>query len=379
MSRILRRQTLGLLIAGAIALAAFTWFGNSMMAGPTSGWKTDFSKSTIDMDQVVSGGVPRDGIPPIDNPRFQPVDSVYHLSPNSPVVAVKIAGDARAYPLEVLTRHEIVNDVVGEIPVAVTFCPLCNSALVYDRRVDGETLRFGVSGNLLNSDLIMWDDVTESWWQQLTGYAIVGEYSGRRLEFVTSQMISFAVFHERYPLGKVLQGPFGAYGRNPYAGYDSSAEPFLFRGTLDDRLHPTERVLGAEVAEQPTAYGFPLLRQDRVVHDTVGDVDIVVFWQAGAASALDQTDIDSSRDVGMALMYERQLDSGRTLSFFHDGSGFVDHETGSRWNILGEAYEGPLAGSQLGQKHASTHFWFAWAAFHPDTLLNGDAPTSPDR
>ena len=373
MSSILGKRRLRLLIAGAIALAAIWWFDISMPSGPTTGWKTDFSKSIIDLDQVVSGGVPRDGIPPIDNPRFLPVERAYHLADNSPVVAVNVAGDARAYPLEVLTRHEIVNDVLGEIPVAVTFCPLCNSALVYDRRVDGETLRFGVTGNLLNSDLIMWDDATESWWQQLTGYGIVGEYSGRRLEFVTSQMISFAVFRDRYPLGKVLQGPLGAYGANPYTFYDSSAEPFLFRGAPDKRLHPTERVLGAEVADLPVAYSYPLLRRVRVVNDRVGDIDIVVFWQAGAASALDQTDIDSSRDVGMALMFERRLDSGRTLSFFSDGAGFMDHETGRRWNILGEAYAGPLAGAQLRQSHGSTHFWFAWAAFHPDTLLNDDS------
>lgn len=378
MSRKLGKRALRLLIAGAIALGAFWCFGNSMPAGPTSGWTTDFSQSIIDLDDVVSGGVPRDGIPPIDNPRFQPVASALHLSDNSPVVAVNVGGDARAYPLEVLTRHEIVNDVVGEIPVAVTFCPLCNSALVYDRRVDGETLRLGVTGNLLNSDLIMWDDATESWWQQLTGFAIVGAYTGRRLEFVTSQMISFGVFRQRYPSGKVLQGPFGAYGRNPYAGYDTSAEPFLFRGAPDDQLHPTERVLGAEVAELPVAYSFPLLQQIRVLNDRVGDDDIVAFWQAGAASALDQADIDSSRDVGMALMFNRQLDSGRTLSFFHDGDGFVDYETGSRWNILGEAYEGPLAGAQLRQSHAAAHFWFAWAAFHPDTLLDGNAPDSAD-
>ena len=124
----------------------------------------------------------------------------------------------------------------------------------------------------------------------------------------------------------------------------------------------------------PVAYSFPQLRRVHVVNDRVGDVDIVVFWQAGAASALDRSDIDSSRDVGMALMFERQLDSGRTLSFFHDAGGFADYETGSRWNILGEAYEGPLAGSQLRQTHAATHFWFAWAAFHPDTLLDGEEP-----
>lgn len=377
MTSILWKTAKWLLIGAGIAYAASLLFGQSMMAGPTAGWKTDFSKSTIDMDQVISGGVPRDGIPPIDHPRFQPVDSVYHLSAKSPVIALHVAGDARAYPLEVLTRHEIVNDVVGGLPVAVTFCPLCNSGLVYDRRFDGETLRFGVSGNLLNSDLIMWDDATESWWQQLTGYAIVGEYSGRRLQFVTSQMISFAVFRERYPSGMVLQGPLGAYGRNPYAGYDS-AEPFLFRGTPDDRLRPTERVLGAEVAEQPVAYSFAQLRQARVVNDRVGDVAIVAFWQAGAASALDLTDIDSSRDVGMALLFERGLDDGRTLTFFHDADGFVDYETGSRWNILGEAYAGPLAGALLRQTRASTHFWFAWAAFHPDTLLNGAAPNRAD-
>ena len=126
------------------------------------------------------------------------------------------------------------------------------------------------------------------------------------------------------------------------------------------------------------AYSFPLLRGARVVNDRVGDVDIVVFWQAGAASALDLTDIDSSRDVGMALMFERRLANGRTLSFFHDGRGFVDYETGSRWNILGEATEGPLAGTPLRQTHASTHFWFAWAAFHPATLLDGAAPERAD-
>ena len=127
------------------------------------------------------------------------------------------------------------------------------------------------------------------------------------------------------------------------------------------------------------AYSFLLLQQAHVVNDRVGDVDIVVFWQAGAASALDQSDIDSSRDVGMALMFERRLDSGRTLSFFHDGNGFVDYETGSRWTILGEAVAGPLkAGTKLRQTHAATHFWFAWAAFHPTTLLDSEASTSDD-
>ena len=373
MSRILGNGAFKILLASGIAIAAFLWFGQSMTAGPTAGWKTDFARSTIDLNEVVSGGVPRDGIPPIDNPQFQPVESVSHLSAGSPVIVINIDGDARAYPLEVMTRHEIVNDVVGGIPVAVTYCPLCNSALVYDRRVAGKTLRFGVSGNLLNSDLIMWDNATESWWQQLTGFAIAGEYSGRRLEFITSQLVGFGVFSERYPQGKVLRGPLGAYGRNPYAGYDESASPFLFRGSLDNRLHPTERVLAAELDGMAVAYGFPMLRQIRIVNDTINDTDIVVFWQEGAVSALDEADIDASRDVGMALMFERQLASGDTLSFYTDESGFVDAETGSRWNIFGEATDGPLAGAKLQQINAAAHFWFAWAAFNPATELRDES------
>ena len=227
MLAILRRLNLKLLLGLALAIAAAWWLVPSMSLGPTAGWKTNFDKATVDLDEVISGGVPRDGIPPIDNPRFQQVRDVGHLAKNAPVIVVSIDDDARAYPLEVLTRHEIVNDIVGGVPIAVTFCPLCNSALVFERKIDGETLRFGVSGNLRYSDLIMWDDITESWWQQLTGHAIAGDYSGQRLEVVTSQLVGFKAFKDRYPDGKVLRGPLGAYGRNPYVGYDSNAAPFF--------------------------------------------------------------------------------------------------------------------------------------------------------
>ena len=268
-----------------------------------------------------------------------------------------------------MTRHEVANDVVGEAPVAVTFCPLCNSAIVFDRRIDGQVLRFGVSGNLRFSDLVMWDDATESWWQQLTGEAIVGDYVGRKLELVRSQLISFGLFRERYPDGLVLRGPLGLYGNNPYKGYDSSPSPFLFAGTLDNRLQAMERVLAAEVAGQALAYPFQFLEQIMVVNDSVAGQDIVVLWQGGAVSALDQADIDSSGDAGMTLMYERRLATGERLTFCFDGGRFLDNETGSQWNFFGEAIEGPLAGSKLRQLHAFPHFWFAWAAFYPDTIV----------
>jgi len=364
------KNTLPDLFYLALIVGAFVFVGQRVFnASPTSGWQTDFENTSIDMDEVLSGGVARDGIPPIDDPRFEEVQYVIDLMPQSPIISLEINGDARAYPLEVLTRHEIVNDEVGGIPVAVTFCPLCNSAIVYDRRVDGEALRFGVSGNLRNSDLIMWDDKTESWWQQLTGEGIVGDYNGYMLDMLPSQLISYDMFAERYPEGKVLRGPFGGYGRNPYVGYDSSPRPFLFRGQVDTRLFATERVLAVKIGETKMAYAFPALSKEYVVNDTLGDVAVVVFWQDGVASALDDGNIDTSRDVGTALMYQRTTADGETLTFRFEEGEFRDNLTDSVWNMFGEAIDGYYAGETLKQVNAYPHFWFAWAAFHPDTDL----------
>lgn len=354
----------------ALIAAAFVLVGRGVFGKPTSGWKTDFENAAIDMSEALSGGVPRDGIPPIDNPQFEAAALVKDLSPQSPIISININGDARAYPLEVLTRHEIVNDVAGAVPVAVTFCPLRNSAIVYNRQVEGRILHFGVTGNLRNSDLIMWDDHSESWWQQLTGEGIVGDYRGYQLELVSSQVIGFGLFQQRYPEGKVLRGPYGSYGRNPYVGYDSSAKPFLFPAPVDGRLFPTKRVLAAKVKGQAVAYSFSALQASHLVNDRVNGSDIVVFWQAGAVSALDAADIDSSRDVGMALMFDRRLASEETLTFRYDDGAFVDNETESRWNFFGEATDGLLADKSLTQMNAFPHFWFAWAAFYPETALH---------
>ncbi len=354
----------------ALALGAFLYLAQFLFlsAGPiTAGWGTDFEKSNVSLDEIFSGGVPRDGIPPIDNPTFASIEDSRWLQSQSPVIALEVNGDARAYPLGILTRHEIVNDVVGGIPVAVTFCPLCNSAIVYDRRVDGEVLRFGVSGNLRNSDLVMWDDRTESWWQQLTGEGIVGEYTGRWLDFVPSQVVGFGAFVEQYPDGQVLATNTGS-SRNPYVGYDSNPDPFLFAGTPDSRLFPTARVFATVLDNTPIAYDFHTLSQRNVINDMLNAADVVVFWEAGATSALDGSNIDTSKDVGMAGMFHREVD-GQTLTFQYEDGEFRDLETDSTWNIFGVATEGELEGTQLEIVHAFPHFWFAWAAFHPDTEL----------
>lgn len=363
------RQFLPDLFYLALIIGAFVFVGRGIFGSPTSGWETDFDNTSIDMDEVLSGGVPRDGIPPIDNPRFDAVNVVTDLEPESPLIAIEINGDARAYPLEVLMRHEIVNDEVGELAVAVTYCPLCNSAIVYNRTVDGEVLRFGVSGNLRNSDLIMWDDKTQSWWQQMTGEGIVGDYNGYMLEMISSQVISYAMFAQRYPDGQVLRGPNGGYGRNPYVGYDSSPNPFLFNGEVDNRLFATERILATKVNGQTVAYPYRELQNIQVLNDTVDERQIVIFWEEGLNSALDAGDIDESRDVGMAVMYDRTLSSGKMLSFRYDNGVFLDNETDSIWNMFGEAVDGFYAGESLNQINAYPHLWFAWAAFHPETIV----------
>ena len=338
----------------------------------TSGWDTDFSLHTVEFSEIRTV-IPRDNIPAIDAPKFVSVDAAAGwLEDVEPVVALDIAGDARAYPLQILTWHEIVNDEVGGVPVAVTFCPLCNSAIAFDRRFDGDVLDFGVSGNLRNSDLIMYDRQTHSWWQQFTGEGIVGRYAGGQLEHLPSLLVSFADFRAAYPDGRALSRDTGfarQYGRNPYVGYDTTkGNPFLFGGALDDRLLPVERVIAVSVNGVDAAFPLGILQEERVINYTVGGRDIVALFKFGAASALDAASIAGSRDVGSAAVFDANL-NGRKLTFGVEGNRIVDAETGSVWSILGSALEGELAGESLTPLVHGNHFWFAWAAFKPNTLL----------
>jgi hypothetical protein len=335
---------------------------------------TDFCQTSIDLEDVLSGGPPPNGIPPINDPNYESVaDAATWMIGQSPVVAVTVNGETRAYPLAVLTWHEIVNTEIGGEQVSVTFCPLCNSAIVFDRVVDGETLTFGVSGNLRNSDLIMFDEETSSWWQQFTGEGIVGEYNGTMLEMLPSQIVGFDQFAEAFPDGEVLSRDTGfnrSYGRNPYAEYDSS-RPFLFSGELDDRLPANSRVLAGIIGGEGIAYPFGVLQDEIAINDTVGEREIVAFWQPGVVSALDQSEIDASRDVGTAAIYLRELPDGTLLTFTAEDGQIVDEQTGSVWNAFGRATGGELEGTQLQQIIAAPHFWFAWNAFAPDAELYG--------
>ena len=337
-----------------------------------STWRTDFSKHSVDLGEFISGQS-KDGIPAIDDPNFvSRAEGDTFLADREPVIAFELNGDARAYPIQILIWHEIANDTVGGVPVTVTFCPLCNSALVFERELNGVVHDFGVSGFLRNSDLVMFDRQTETWWQQFTGEGIVGELTGTVLEVLPSSIVSWADFKTTYPDGQVLSRDTGFsrnYGRNPYTGYDSVDDnPFLFRGDVDGRLSATERVVAVELNGETVAYPFSVLEGLLVVHDSVGGEPIVVFFQPGTASALDASTIADSRDVGAAGVF-RPKAAGQTLTFRAEGDDIVDNETGSRWNVLGKAVDGPLAGEELTPVVNGAHFWFAWAAFQPDTRI----------
>ena len=338
-------------------------------------WETDFRFHTVPYREISSGGVGRDGIPPIDDPTFVSVaDAEEWLTDAEPVIALELNGEAKAYPLQILLWHEIVNDELGGLPVTVTYCPLCNSAVVFDRTLDGTVYDFGVSGNLRNSDLVMWDRQTQSWWQQLTGEGIAGELAGAQLRFLPAQVVSWAAFAEEYPGALTLDRPgfSRAYGRNPYPYYDNlDTYPFLFYGDADPRLPPKERVAAVEINGDAAAFPYSVLAMERVAHDEVGGEEIVVFFEFGTSTALGSGTIADAADVGATGVFRPALD-GDGLTFFFDGDGITDEGTGSRWNVLGRAASGPLAGRQLERVNAQDHLWFAWAAFKPHTTVYGE-------
>ena len=343
-------------------------------AGAEQEFQTDFGKHSVSYEEILSGGPPKDGIPAIDEPRFVGVEEAdAWLEPREPVILLRVGDEARAYPLQVITWHEIVNDRVNGTPVVVTFCPLCNTAIAFEATLGGREPTFGTTGRLRFSNLIMYDRQTESWWQQATGDAIAGELTGRRLKSIPAPIVSWDDFRSAHPGGEVLSRETGynrSYGQNPYAGYDDvDSSPFLYEGpkTPGD-LPPMARVITVDAEGEPVAYPYEVLRETPAVNDVVAGEPIAVLWQEGTASALDGDSVEAGRDVGSVGAFSRELD-GRTLTVRSEGGGIFDRETGSEWNVLGRAVAGELEGSQLEPVVSIDHFWFSWAAFRPETRV----------
>ena len=327
----------------------------------------------VDPAQVRSGGVPPDGIPPIDTPRFVAAAEVTWLTPDEAVLAPAIGSPARAYPVRIMIWHEIVNDTIDGRPVAVTYCPLCNSALAFDRRLGERVLTFGTSGMLYHSDLVMYDRQTESLWSQIEGRAIAGVLAGAELDRIPVQTVTWAQWQAANPDGLVLSRDTGVerdYGANPYVGYDDpESHPFLFQGEPDPRLPPKERIAGLGGDEDPVAVRLSDLVEVGVAEISVAGEPVVLWATEELRSPLQKAHVGQGRAVGATGAFDPVLD-GRHLEFTRTEDGlFVDTATGSRWNVLGEAVEGPLAGARLQPAEHLDTFWFAWAAFHPATRL----------
>ena len=346
-------------------------------AAPRFGWhRTDFSRRTVPLSEFVSGGPGKDGIPAIDRPRFTGIRAAEPFLENrEPVAVVELAGRTRAYPLAILIWHEIVNDEIAGEPVAVTYCPLCNSTVAFDRRVDGRELEFGTTGALRNADLVMYDRQTQTWWQQLTAEAVVGKLTGRRLEVLPSQILNWSAFKRLHPDGEVLSVETGysrPYGENPYLGYDDprSLPPTVGR-EADRTLPPKSRVAAVRTGPRSAAvFPFFRLRREAPLNARVGGRPIVVLFDPTVTSPLDASTVWEGSRVGAAAVFERSI-AGRTLKFAaaSEGSTFRDAPTGSTWDMRGRAVAGPLAGTELEQVPHDDQFWFALAAFYPQAEI----------
>lgn len=284
------------------------------------GWsKTDFSQSSVEFSSILSGGPPKDGIPSIDEPQFWLAKDIEGLDADEPVMSVQINGETKAYPLRILTWHEIVNDVVGGIPIAVTYCPLCNAAIVFDRTVKGQVTEFGVSGKLRYSDMIMYDRNTHSWWQQFTGEAIIGAQMGTKLKVLPSRTESWGRFVARAPEGKVLvpnHVHFRQYGANPYVKYDSAFKPFLFKGDFPDDIAPMTYVVAVKDIEQPFVVTLQKIRD----YQSLTRNGVTLTWQDGTRSALDDRQISKGRQIGNVTAQIDGQDIAYDLTF-----AFVTH------------------------------------------------------
>ena len=316
-------------------------------------------KSIVPLDQIVSGGPPPDGIPSIDNPKFAPVKEANMILEDSElVVGININGDIRAYPLQILVWHEIVNDNVGGIPVAITYCPLCFTNQVFNRTLeDGTTVEFGTSGKLYNSNLVMYDRTSDSLWSQALAQGIVGKYAGVNLQRIPFDVAYWKEWKELYPESKVLSRDTGSsrpYGADPYGGYYTNSEVLFPISNQDDRLGLKEIIIGLENNGKYKAYKLQEVEDKKIINDEINNKSIALL----------------SSFPFMVRAFNPVVDN-QVLQFKYNpqNNTFVDLSTGSEWNFEGIAINGEMKGRELIRLPYDEGFWFEWVAFHPDTEL----------
>lgn len=316
------------------------------------------NESNFDVNNLVSGGIFKDGIPSVDDPKFESVRIAdQYLDDDGHGLLVQSGKHARFYPYQILVWHEIVNDVFKGQSLLVTYCPLCNSGIVFERNVNESNLEFGVSGKLYNSNLIMYDRSTNSLWSQVLGESVHGELVGSKLTKYPSLTISWNDFKKNFPNGDVLSRKTGAsrdYTRDPYSNYYTNNSVFFPLKNKDSRLHVKDLVVGFLDEKESKVYSQNNFEQDTVINDTVGGQDIVVFWD----SAL-KTVRGFSRNI-----------KGDILDFRAENKVLVDNQTNTRWDFDGEAFSGELRGSKLTSVALENYFWFCFSAFNSNINIH---------
>lgn len=313
-------------------------------------------KHSIPLEEIVDGGPGKDGIPSIDDPKFTDVaEGDRFIKPDSLGISLTLGGETRFYPYQILTWHEVVNDRIGGRPILVTYCPLCATGIVFDRKVDDEPVEFGVSGKLHNNNLLMYDRKTESYWSQVRGEAVVGEKTGTKLTVLPAETIAWKDWKAAHPSGKVLSRDTGRsrdYERDPYGGYAQDSSLLFPLSHQDDRLDRKELVVGVKVGDRTKAYSAKALARERVRNDTVGGEPLLAVS-------------DPAGDV--ARVFRRAVD-GTTLSFRADGAELLDDRAG-RWSFDGAGTAGSARGKRLETYPSIPALWFSWAATYPKTGL----------
>ena len=322
----------------------------SMMIMETNG-----VKHSIPLDRIKGGGPPKDGIPSIDNPVFVEIQNSDFMSDSDTVIGLEINGEAKAYPIFILVWHEIVNDRVGDVPVSVTYCPLCYTNQVFERIIDGREVEFGTSGKLYNSNLLMYDRFTESYWSQALGIAVKGELTGYRLNLIPFDVITWGDWKKLHPDTLVLTTDTGyirSYATDPYGNYYTEPRIMFPVEHKDDRLNPKEIIIGFNQDDVYKAYKQDDIESKILINDFVGDTPVMLVSLFS----------ENSR------AFERTV-NGNTLDFVYDDGKILDMQTNSEWNYDGLSVSGENVGMQLKRMPIEPGFWFEWVAFHPQTLV----------
>lgn len=326
----------------------------------TSGNGTATNQWSIPANRVFDGGPGKDGIPALVDPDMVESNAeLSYLDDDDLVLGIKIGDDIRAYTHPVLDWHEIINDEIGGIPMAITYCPLTGTGFGWGREVNGQVTTFGVSGLLYNSNLIPYDRATDSNWSQMLSESVNGVNIGQNPVFYPLLETTWKQWKAWYPNTVVTSSNTGIsrrYGDYPYGDYRESSNLIFPVENSDDRLHRKERVLGVRLGNQVKAYTIASFGDGKIIEDELTGQRIVSVGSNAenwAVSFLDPA-IDGTR-----LEFELTA----------DGPNILVDQFSNTWNVFGEAVSGPNEGALLEKPESFIGFWFAWAAFFPTVEL----------